>query len=154
MQIHRRPAQNSDYDWLLRLHHTVYRNLIIKEFGYWDEEEEFGLFTEAWQTQQIQILLRDGQRVGMLMILEETDRLWLDEIQIDPQFQNQGIGTAVIKELIATARDRQLPVHLRVLRANRGAHRLYHRLGFHRIEEAKHHIVMELTWTVPGIAAE
>jgi len=154
MQIHRRSAQNSDYDWLLRLHHTVYRKLIIREFGYWDENEEFELFTEAWQTQQIQILLRDGQRVGMLMILEETDRLWLDEIQIDPQFQNQGIGTAVIEELIATARDRQLPVHLRVLRANRGAHRLYRRLGFRRIEEAKHHIVMELTWAVPGIAAE
>ncbi|WMJ07949.1 N-acetyltransferase [Nitrosomonas sp. sh817] len=154
MQIHRRPAQNSDYDWLLRLHHTVYRKLIIREFGYWDENEEFELFTEAWQTQQIQILLRDGQRVGMLMILEETGRLWLDEIQIDPQFQNQGIGTAVIEELIATARDRQLPVHLRVLRANRGAHRLYRRLGFRRIEEAKHHIVMELTWAAPGIAAE
>ena len=154
MNIQRRPARNSDYDWLLRLHHAVYRDLIIKEFGYWDENEEFDLFTEAWQTQQIQILLRDGQRVGMLMILEETDRLWLDEIQIDPQFQNQGIGTAVIEELIATARDRQLPVHLRVLRANRGAHRLYRRLGFRRIEEAKHHIVMELTWAVPGIAAE
>lgn len=154
MQIHRRPAQNSDYDWLLRLHHTVYRKLIIREFGYWDENEEFELFTEAWQTQQIQILLRDGQRVGMLMILEETERLWLDEIQIDPQFQNQGIGTAVIEELIATARDRQLPVHLRVLRANCGAHRLYRRLGFRRIEEAKHHIVMELTGVARGIAAK
>lgn len=144
MQIHRRPAQNSDYDWLLRLHHTVYRNLIIKEFGYWDEDEEFGLFTEAWQTQKIQILMHNDQRIGMLMILEETDRLWLDEIQIDPKFQNQGIGTVVIAEIIATARDRRLPVHLRVLRANRGAHRLYRRLGFRRIEEAKHHIVMEL----------
>ncbi|MBX3616318.1 GNAT family N-acetyltransferase [Nitrosomonas sp.] len=144
MQIHRRPAQNSDYDWLLRLHHTVYRNLIIKAFGCWDEDEEFELFTEAWQTQKIQILMRNGQRIGMLMIFEETGRLWLDEIQIDPQFQNQGIGTIVIKELIAIARDRQLPVHLRVLRANRGAHRLYCRLGFRRIEEAKHHIVMAL----------
>ncbi|MGZ0020533.1 GNAT family N-acetyltransferase [Nitrosomonas sp. wSCUT-2] len=154
MNIHRRPAQNSDYDWLLRLHHSVYRHLIVKEFGYWDEDEELELFTEAWQTQKIQILLRNNQRVGMLMILEETERLWLDEIQIDPQFQNQGIGTTVIGELIATSRHRQLPVHLRVLRANRGAQRLYRRLGFRRIEEAKHHIVMELTWTVPGIAAE
>ena len=88
--------------------------------------------------------MHNDQRIGMLMILEETDRLWLDEIQIDPKFQNQGIGTVVIAEIIATARDRQLPVHLRVLRANRGAHRLYRRLGFRRIEEAKHHIVMEL----------
>ncbi len=143
MNIQRRPARNSDYDWLLRLHHAVYRDLIIKEFGYWDENEEFDLFTEAWQTQKIQILMRNDRRVGMLMILEETGRWWLDEIQIDPRFQNQGIGTAVIGELIAAARDRQLPVCLRVLRANRGAYQLYQRLGFRRIEEAKHHLVME-----------
>ena len=47
MNIQTRPARNSDYQWLLELHHTVYRDLITLEFGYWDEDEELGLFMKA-----------------------------------------------------------------------------------------------------------
>lgn len=127
MNIQTRPSRDSDYQWLLELHHTVYRDLITQEFGYWDEVEELGLFRKAWESKPIEIHM-------------------LDEIQIDPSYQNQGIGTEVIGQLIVRARARHLlPLRLRVLHVNQGACRLYQKLGFRQIDRAKHHTVMERT---------
>ena len=97
MTIRIRPVEQSDYDWLLDLHHTVYRELIINEFGYWDDDEELGLFLEAWETKKIEIIMRQDLAVGMFILDKKDGYLWLDEIQIDPQHQNQGIGTEIIK---------------------------------------------------------
>jgi len=143
MNLHIRPAYAADYDWLLDLHHTVYRELIIEEFGYWDDDEELGLFLEAWETKNIEIVLIQNEPVGMFIILEQNGFLWLDEIQIWPQFQKHGIGSQIIARLIVRARQLNLPLRLRVLHANNAAYRLYRKLGFEQIESLKHHTVME-----------
>jgi len=144
MTISTRATEPSDYHWLLDLHHTVYRELIIEEFGYWDDDEELGLFLESWETKKIDIILKYDRPVGMFILECQDGFLWLDEIQIDPQYQNQGIGTETILQLIIKARKLGLPLRLRVLHANLRAYRLYHKLGFQKISHAKHHDVMEL----------
>ncbi|MCP5244483.1 MAG: GNAT family N-acetyltransferase [Burkholderiales bacterium] len=145
MTIRIRPVEQSDYDWLLDLHHTVYRELIINEFGYWDDDEELGLFLEAWETKKIDVILIQDDPVGMFIVERQDDYLWLDEIQIEPQYQCQGIGTEVIMQLILQARKMCLPLRLRVLHANQGAYRLYQKLGFQQIRRAEHHNVMEMS---------
>ena len=144
MNIQTRPARDSDYQWLLKLHHAVYRDLITKEFGYWDEDEELGLFVKAWESKPIEILMQNDKLVGMFIVEVQTDHLWLDEIQIDDRYQNQGIGTEVIGQLIVRARACYLPLRLRVLHANLDAYRLYQKLGFSQICKAKHHTAMEI----------
>ncbi len=59
MNIQTRSIRDSDYQWLLELHHTVYRDLIMEEFGYWDEDEELGLFVKAWESEPIEVLMLD-----------------------------------------------------------------------------------------------
>ncbi len=144
MDLYTRPTQAADYDWLLDLHHTVYRELIIEEFGYWDDDEELGLFLEAWETKNIEIIMKQGEAVGMFIVLPQEDYLWLDEIQISPQYQNQGIGSAMIARLIVRVRQLNMPLRLRVLHANHGAHRLYCKLGFRQISQVEHHAVLEI----------
>lgn len=145
MKIQTRSARDSDYQWLLELHHTVYRDLITQEFGYWDEDEELGLFVKVWKSKSIEILMLDDKNVGMFIVDEYAGHWWLDEIQIDPRYQHQGIGTEVIRHLVARARTCHLPLRLRVLHANQGAYRLYQKLGFRQIDYARHHTVMEIT---------
>lgn len=145
MNIQTRSARDSDYHWLLEMHHTVYRDLITQEFGYWNEDEELGLFMKAWESKPIEILMLKNKNVGMLIVDEHADHLWLDEIQIDPRYQHQGIGTEAIAHIIVRARTFYFPLRLRVLHANRGAYRLYQKLGFRQINRARHHTVMEIT---------
>ncbi len=144
MTISTRSAEPSDYHWLLDLHHTVYRELIIREFGYWDDDEELGLFLKSWETKNIEVVLKHDKPVGMFIMLRQDDYLWLDEIQIEPQYQNLGIGTEIIVQLILKARKLGLPLRLRVLHANQDAVRLYQRLGFRQISSVEHHDVLEL----------
>ena len=144
MTIRIRPAEQTDDYWLLDLHDTVYRELIIKEFGYWDDDEELGLFLKSWETKKIDVILKQEKPIGMFIIEQQGDYLWLDEIQIDPQYQNHGIGTEVILQLIFRARKLGLPLRLRVLHANQGAYRLYQKLGFQPIHRAEHHVLMEV----------
>lgn len=47
-----------------------------------------------------------------------------------PDYQGQGLGTAVILDVIGQAASRRLPVELSVVPANPRAKHLYERLGF------------------------
>jgi len=144
LKITTRLALSDDYDWLYKLSQEVYHDLITLEFGHWDEDEELGLFQKAWDTQTIHLILADQQRAGMYILDQHKSYYWLSEIQITAHFQNQGIGTNIIKRLINDTHKQEVPLRLRVLHANYRAYHLYQRLGFKRISSAQHHHVMEI----------
>ena len=50
-------------------------------------------------------------------------------IELDPRFQGQGIGTAILQDMQRDAAEQGLEVRLQVLKVN-PARRLYERLGF------------------------
>ena len=70
----------------------------------------------------------------------EPDHLRLAEIQIDPAFQNMGIGTALLLDLLGRAKALQKPVRLSVLRGSR-AGTLYQRLGLRCYGETETHLL-------------
>ena len=59
----------------------------------------------------------------------------LDGIQLLPEVQGRGIGTAIIEALKAEAAETGATVELGVEKDNPNARRLYHRLGFVEIGE-------------------
>lgn len=83
-----------------------------------------------------------GERVGRLRVVRTFERHFIGGIQILPAQQNKGIGTAVIAQLLAEARERGLPLELNVHKHNPDAERLYTRLGFHRHSEVDDDYVM------------
>ncbi len=68
-----------------------------------------------------------GETAGYLLISERADCAELEDLFLYPDFQNKGIGTAIVKDIIANT---QKPVFLYVFVKNDGAVRLYRRLGF------------------------
>lgn len=81
------------------------------------------------------MICADGVRVGRLRVVRTADYIEIAGLQIDPARQNQGIGTAVLTEILDEGRTTGLPVELDVNKENPNAERLYTRLGFHRIGE-------------------
>ena len=75
-------------------------------------------------------ILRDGIHVGYYRLAPDNDGWELDDLYIFPEFQNRGIGTAVIRQCCA-----QGPVTLYVFTKNTGALALYCRLGFREIRQ-------------------
>lgn len=71
-----------------------------------------------------------GRRVGLLEVRPDGDVLDLRHLELLPEHQGAGIGTAVIRMVIDRARRAGKDVSLRVLHVNPRARALYESLGF------------------------
>jgi len=65
-----------------------------------------------------QIIVDDGRDVGCVTVEKHDDHLWLDELFIEPAFQRLGIGSKILKDVIADAESLKIPLRLSVLTTN------------------------------------
>lgn len=89
-----------------------------------------------------QVIQADGQDAGRVVVKTLPHEVRLVEIMVLPELQGKGIGTAVIREIQASAMDAAKPVRLRVNQTNHAAIRLYERLNFRIIgwDEVQYHM--------------
>jgi ribosomal protein S18 acetylase RimI-like enzyme len=123
-----RPATESDREWLRWLHHATLREAVEAIWG-WDEAVQDELFDRRSGFANRRIVQVDGQDAGVIGVTHRGDRLFLDDIEIAPEYQGHGLGTALIRDLHAQAGAEGIPLCLQVLVTNR-ARALYQRLGF------------------------
>ena len=92
--------------------------------------------------------MRDGRPLGRLVLDRRTDDIRVVDVALMPEEQGQGIGTAVLREVLAEADVAGVPVTLHVV-ATSPARRLYERLGFRTVEGEPQgdivHVPMERT---------
>lgn len=131
-----------DVEFACQVHHVVYKDIVIRQFGSWDEKIQDGFFAEKWNQTPHQIVLLSGKPIGVVSIVRKVDHIFLSEIQILQEYQGRGIGTQIITEQIERSRDSGLPLRLQVLRLNK-AQDLYRRLGFSVASTTDTHVMME-----------
>ena len=85
----------------------------------------------------------DGLPVGRLIVDRSKDPLLLMDIALLPEYRNAGIGTTLIKGLMAEAAGKNWSVSLHVEIFN-PAMKLYDRLGF--VKVAEEGIYHEMSW--------
>ena len=137
MQISLRPVKPEDFEFLWRLHNAALKKYVEETWG-WDEEFQRKNFEANFKIEDGEIIVFQGEDVGFWWKIEKENEILLASIRLLPEFQNKGIGTKLIKELIETS---DKPVRLHVLKVN-PARRLYERLGFEITDEADTHFVM------------
>ena len=142
MEISRRPATPADESIARELHERGYRDVVVRQFGSWNQEQQQHFFAEKWFPGEYEILLYDQAECGYVWVTDEEDSVTIREIVVLPEYQNRGIGTRVLKEEIARAHTRNVPVKLRVLAKSR-ALSLYTRLGFRKCGRTATHILMK-----------
>lgn len=138
-----RKVNNQDIEFAKNLHHIAYRGVVESQFGSWDEKVQDKFFNEKWNIESTFIIEKEEMPIGILAVVENRDHIFLSEIQIDPKFQRQGIGTAIVLEQIEKATIKNLPLRLQVLHKNFDAKKLYERLGFLEIDKTERHYVLE-----------
>jgi len=77
--------------------------------------------------------------VGCLLLTYKDDGILLDEIYLEEEYRNKGIGTNIIKEVISN----NDIIYLWVYKENIQAISLYKKLGFNVIEETKSRYYMK-----------
>ncbi len=136
-----RRATNADYDFLYQLHVAALREYIELLWG-WEETWQQEYFSRKFDPQKRRIIQIDGQDAGVLVVEQQKQHLYIALIEILPQFQGQGVGTAIITDICDQARERSQIVTLHVLKSNSPARRLYERLGFVVAGEEEYRVKM------------
>jgi GNAT superfamily N-acetyltransferase len=95
----------------------------------------------AWSPPTTELLLVDGVLAGWIRLEHRPDRDWLDLLVVARARQRRGLGTSVLRALMADADRRGVPLWLSVHRDS-DARRLYARLGFRELDRDERRVFM------------
>jgi len=137
-----RPALSGDRDFLFAVRRATLRTYVDQTSG-WDDAEQRAIADKEFADLPYAVVEESGRPVGYVCVLHESEYDFVEEIALLPEAQGRGIGTQLLREILAAA---QRPVRLSVFVSN-PAQALYARLGFEvvRIEEPR----MSMQWTPP-----
>ena len=131
-----------DYEFVYQTKKNVYMKYVEINWGSWnelDQREMFDNFINSYG-KDIQIIIVKNQMVGFFHGNDLPDGNYeLGNICIAPNFQGKGLGTKVLKDIIA--KHKHQDIYLRYFKQNPVVH-LYKRLGFEMVEELPYHYKM------------
>ncbi|NJM48773.1 MAG: GNAT family N-acetyltransferase [Alkalinema sp. RU_4_3] len=130
-----RPSTVEDAPLFYRLIDRTMRGFIVETWGGWDDERirrESRVDSASPNAQVIQI---GTMAAGVWLVERSPSYIQLEQIYLFPEYQKLGIGTALLRQLMAESDRTDIPVRLRVIAVN-PAKQFYDGLGF-VVTEAK-----------------
>jgi ribosomal protein S18 acetylase RimI-like enzyme len=137
-----RRATAADYEYTRQLQHAAYKDMVLRQFGRWEQSVQDGFFDRSWNDAPRDLILFDGQPCGFCRIDEHPDCLQLVEFAIDTARQGRGIGSQFLALFKDMASAKGKPAQLNVMKTNTRARALYERCGFTVYGETQVHFLM------------
>jgi len=88
------------------------------------------------------LILVDGEPAGRLYVARWREEIRIVDIALLPGYRRMGIGTALLREILAEAEAARKPVTIHVEIHNPARH-LYERLGFRAVADRGVYVLME-----------
>lgn len=148
-----RPATPRDYDFMRRLYHATRAEEMLQfpfdeaqKQAFLDQQfaAQFQHYGIHYPTVERNIIERDGEPVGRLWIDEWKDQIRLVDIALMPEWRASGIGSCLLRDVLARGAAAGKPVTIHVEGFN-PALRLYQRLGFEHVDTNGVYYLMK--WT-------
>ena len=133
-------ATKKDLNTLDRIHTENMKGYVEKVYP-WNTT----LFRDRFLAQKYQIIEIQNKMIGFIKVIRSDSEIHLGEIQIESNYQKQGIGTSLIKSLIQEAQINNQKLWLKVIKGN-PAEKLYKRLGFTVFEKSHTHNKMKVNF--------
>lgn len=139
------PASEADFEPLLALRIDVMREHLERVFRY-EPSRARRIFRQHFDEPGLRLVLIDGERGGCVGFRIGQDEIRIDSFYLDACHHNHGLGTVILRMLLAEADALGLPVRLEVLQGS-PASRFYERHGFVKLGEDE---VEAHYWRSPG----
>ena len=126
-----RAARRDDEAFLFALHRAAMREYVDAVWG-WDERWQRNHFAATYAPRHHAVIVRvepEPQDIGRISLTRHWRKLFLRDIELVAAERSHGIGTAMLRALLALARAEGRALELLVLKHN-PAQRLYARVGF------------------------
>ncbi len=135
------PADESHYDFTYRVKKEAYGKYITQIWG-WDENLQREFYAQDWEKLKPSVILYRHKPIGTICISTVDESLHIERFYILPEYQNKGIGSYLLKQLLEKADKENSPTKLCVLKIN-PAISLYRRHGYEIIAEDETMYYME-----------
>jgi GNAT superfamily N-acetyltransferase len=139
-----RPASAADAEFIYRVMEATMRRYVEQTWGAFSEEFSRKDVAGVIASGNCSIIELEGVDIGVLTVERHADRINLGQFYILPSYQNRGIGTSILRELIREARQAGKRLKLRLLKVN-PVRRLYEREGFRVVSTTPERLYMELS---------
>ena len=148
-----RPIEPDDQDLLFRIYASTREEelaAVVWEPGQKEAflrqqfEAQHRWYQENYAGAEFLVVLRDGEPAGRLYVVRWEKEIRLIDIALLPAHRNSGVGSAILREILAEGSAAAKPVTIHVEKFN-PALRLYERLGFTPIEDRGVYYLMQRT---------
>jgi GNAT superfamily N-acetyltransferase len=126
------PADETYKEFSYRVKKAAEGEYITSMFG-WDEDVQKDFHDKAWQQQKPDVITYDGKLIGTIATIETEDCIDIGQFFILPEYQNKGIGTHLLENILDKADQTGKNVTLKFLKINT-VKSLYLRNGFRIVD--------------------
>jgi ribosomal protein S18 acetylase RimI-like enzyme len=144
-----RPVAPEDRGFLERVYAST--RAVELEPVPWSAEQKAAFLAQQFQAQSVHyerhyarasfdVVLVGGEPAGRLIVTRSPEAVHVVDIALLDEHRGHGVGTALLRELIAEAGERPLSIYVEV---SNPARSLYDRLGFVPVGEQGIHVLME-----------
>lgn len=140
-----KPYKNGNQDeiqFIYKLKKQVYQKYVESIWGEWNEENQkklFGRFMKE-NSKNIKLIYSKEELVGFYNAKDSSGVYEIGNICIKPEFQNKGIGTVILREILGENKDKE--IILQCFKEN-PVMKLYEKMGFKKINETETHYIMK-----------
>ena len=135
-------AMTGDSELIFDIKKRSIKPYVEKMFG-WDEEWQRQFVYKNYRPKDIEFIIAEDHCIGILEVQEDDNEIFLKNILIVDEYQEHGIGTDILKQLIEKAEASQKSIRLEVLAINQRAEAFYKRLGFEVTERTNIKVCMK-----------
>jgi diguanylate cyclase (GGDEF)-like protein len=131
-----------DRQSLFALYKLSLHKHIDQTFG-WDENFQQERFSSSYRDSEFISVIVGTEAVGYVALKEETDKVHLSLLLLQPGYRGQGIGREVMQLLMSRACESGRPLTLSCFLCNEGAMRFYQKLGFSVVAKDEHFVTYQ-----------
>ena len=136
------PYTDNDYEFVYEVKKNAYKKYVEECWGSWIEEDQRKYYEKFINTvkENAFIIMDNDKRIGFYNgELLDNGNYEIGNICIIPEYQGNGIGTKILKEIIEKYKDRE--IEIQYFKQN-PVGKLYERLGFLPNGETDYHYQM------------
>lgn len=146
MKYNMRPYIDNEYhnfkEFVYQTKKQAYKKYVEENWGEWDEQVQRDLFDKFINnvSNDVWIIQLNGKNIGFYNGQELEDGSYeIENICIIPEYQDKGIGTQVLKDILELHKEQD--IHLQYFKSN-PVKKLYEKLGFILNGETEYHYQM------------
>lgn len=118
------------------------RPYVEKIWG-WDEDYQIKDFNESYVASNFKLIQKENNIIGFTEINEFENYINITEIHLKPNYQGRGVGSKIIRKIVDQANNLSKTVIIGCFKENKGAIKLYKRIGFEVYRETDTHVIFK-----------